>query len=161
MLFFKAIPRKAGAQSFHLREKIMLNVDWTFLTSGLIFLFTLWALNRVLFKPLFNVLDQRKAQTVDLQVEASEKLDYYSQMVDKYEERIKQEKQRGYQQAEQLRREALEVRQDKLAAARDEAASLLDEARQQIEAETTAARERLQQESEELAATIATRILAK
>lgn len=139
----------------------MLSVDWTLLASGLIFLFTLWALNQVLFKPLFNVLDQRKAQTVDLQAEASEKLDYYSRMVDEYEERIKQEKQQGYQEAEHLRREALEVRQKKLAGARDEAAGLLDEARRQIEAETIAARERLRRDSEELAATIATRILAE
>ncbi|HLV02092.1 MAG TPA: ATP synthase F0 subunit B [Acidobacteriota bacterium] len=139
----------------------MLSVDWTLLASGLIFLFTLWALNRVLFKPLFQVLDQRKAQTVDLQAEASAKLDYYSRLVDEYEERIKQEKQQGYQEAEKLRQEALEIRQQKLIEARNEAAGLLEKARQQIEAETEAARERLQRDSEELAATIATRILAR
>ena len=137
----------------------MISIDWTFLASGLVFLFTLWALNRLLFRPLLAVLDERRSLTSERKEKARETDEYYESLFEKYSARIKQEKQAGYQLAESLRQEALEERQVKTAAARDQAAELLEEARKEVRQEMEQGKQRLQQEAREIAGLITDRIL--
>ena len=139
----------------------MITLDWTLLITGVVFLFTLWALNKLLIKPLFRVLDERDALTVKAQASAREKMDYRETLFEEYAGKVKEEKQKGYQLAEGVRREALEARQARLIEARKEAEGLLGEARRKVEKEASAVKLSLKSDAEEMADMIAARVLEK
>lgn len=139
----------------------MITLDWTLAAAAAIFLITLFALNRLLFKPLFRVLDERKAQTSDLRQEAQKTLGYYQSLFQQCQEKVKEEKQSGYRLAEAVRREALKEREQSIAQARATAENLLREARGKIHEEMLAAQGQLQREAEEIARIITAKVLER
>jgi len=139
----------------------VINPDWTLLAASLIFLITLFALNRLLFQPLLRVLDVRREKTVEMRRQAQKELEYHQALLDEYTSRIKQEKQAGYRLADSVRAAALQERQRALAEARAQAEQVLMQAKNEIQTEQEAARQRLRQESEEVAQLIAARVLQR
>jgi len=139
----------------------MITLNWTLLAAGAVFLFTLWALNKLLFRPLLAVLDERRAKTSDLQKVAAQKLDYHESLFQEYAEKIKQERQKGYLWAESSRKEAIEERQQIIGEARSEADALREKSRSQIGQEVELVRQRLQQDAEEMAGIITAHVLEK
>jgi len=139
----------------------MIELNWTLLAAGAVFLFTLWALNKLLYRPLLQVLDQRRAQTSDLRKLAADKLSYNEALFREYAEKIKQEKQKGYAEAETSRREAMEERQRLIGKARAEADNFREKARTQIDQEVELVRQRLHRNAEEIAGMIVARVLEK
>jgi F-type H+-transporting ATPase subunit b len=139
----------------------MLTLDWTLLAAGTVFLLTLWALNALLFRPLWRVLDERRVRGADTRAEAVRKLDFERALSEECEARLKRERQKGYQLAEAVRREAVEARQVRLAQAREHAEAQLTEAREKVRLEVESARVELKRSAEQLARIIADRILEK
>lgn len=137
----------------------MISIDWTFLASGLVFLFTLWALNRFLFKPLFVVMDERKRRTSDRKEKARETENYYRALFEEYSDKIKEEKRKGYRLAEESRNEALQERNAQASVAREQAEELISKARQEVEKEIGAGKDGMKREAEEIAGLIENRIL--
>lgn len=137
----------------------MISIDWTLGASALIFLITLFGMNRLLFRPLFRTLDERQAKTTDVFDMAGSNEDHYRSLVDQYEEKIKAQKQAGYRHAEALRDEALKERQAKIAEARRVAEGLTEDAKSRIQGEMERARRNLKGEVEEIAALISSRIV--
>ncbi len=137
----------------------MISPDWTLAVSALVFLVTLLGLNWLLFKPMFRVLEERKARTTDVFDAAGSSEDYYQSLMDQYQEKIKVEKQAGYRLAETVRDEALKQRQQTVAEARASAEAALDRAKTEINAEMRTARDNLRGDVEEIAALISRRIL--
>jgi F-type H+-transporting ATPase subunit b len=139
----------------------MIDLDWTVLASGVVFLFTLWALNKILFRPLLRALDQRRERTSDVQKKAAEKSEYHDTLVQQYADKIKQEKQRGYQLADTMRKNAMQERQKRISEARGEANRLRERARSQIEQEVEVVRQKLKREAEVIAGVITARVFEK
>lgn len=139
----------------------MITLDWTLAAAAAIFLITLFALNRLLFKPLFRVLDERKSQTSDLRQEAQKTLGDYQSLFQQCQEKVKEEKQSGYRLAEAVRREALKEREQRIAQARATAANLLREATGKIHEEMLAAQGQLKREAEEIARIITAKVLER
>jgi F-type H+-transporting ATPase subunit b len=139
----------------------MIDLNWTLLAAGTVFLFTLWALNKLLFRPLFQVLDERRSKTSDLKKLAAEKLDYHQDLFSEYSAKIKQAKQKQYAQAEALRSKAMEERQQLIVEARSEADVLREKARSQIEQEVEQVRQELHQTAKEIAGVLTARVLEK
>lgn len=139
----------------------MITLNWTLWAAGAVFLFTLWTLNKLLFRPLLEVLDERRAKTSDLQKVAAQKLDCHESLFHQYAERIKQEKQKGYLRAESSRKEAMEERQQMIGKARSEADVLREESRSQIGQEVELVRQKLQRDAEEIAEIITSQVLEK
>ncbi len=137
----------------------MISIDWTLGASALIFLITLFGMNRLLFAPLARTLEARRAKTTDVFDRAGSNEDHYRALVDQYEEKIKAQKQAGYRQAETLREEALKERQAMIAEARATAEELTRDAKSRIQSEMESARENLRGEVEEIAALISSRIV--
>ncbi len=137
----------------------MIQIDWSLGASAAIFLVTLLALNRILFQPLFRVLDSRKAETTDLVEEAARNESYYSELADRYQERIKEGKQAGYKDAEERRAEAMRERLSRLEEARQQAEKVLGREKSRIQSELEDARGRLRQDADEIAALITGQIL--
>ena len=139
----------------------MITLDWTILAAGIVFLFTLWALNKLLFKPLLDVLDQRSSLTVETREEASQKAEYREALFQEYLEKIKQEKQRGYQSAEAVRKETMEERRKRISTARSEAEALMNKAKADVDIEVESVKQELKSDAEEMAKIIANRVLEK
>ncbi len=139
----------------------MINPDWTLPVASLVFLITLFALNKLLFQPLLRILDTRRERTVEMRQKAQKELEYQQALLEEYTSRIKQEKQAGYRLADSLRAAALQERQQTMAQARADAEQVLKQAKNEIRAEADKARQRLQQESEEVAGLITARVLQR
>ena len=139
----------------------MINPDWTLPVASLVFLITLFALNKLLFQPLLRILDTRRERTVEMRQKAQKELEYQQALLEEYTARIKQEKQAGYRLADSLRAAALQERQQTMAQARADAEQVLKQAKNEIRAEADKARQRLQQESEEVAGLITARVLQR
>ena len=139
----------------------MISLDWTILAAGIVFLFTLWALNKLLFKPLLNVLDQRRSLTIETREEASQKTTYREALLQEYLEKVKQEKQKGYQLVEAVRKETMEESRKRVLEARNEAESLRNEARAEMNEEVETVKQQLKRDAEEMAEIIADRVLGK
>lgn len=139
----------------------MINPDWTLPVASLVFLITLFALNKLLFQPLLRILDARRERTVEMRQKAQKELEYQQALLEEYTARIKQEKQAGYRLADSLRAAALQERQQTMAQARTDAEQVLKQAKNEIRAEADKARQRLQQESEEVAGLITARVLQR
>ena len=139
----------------------MISLDWTILAAGIVFLFSLWALNKLLFKPLLNVLDQRRSLTVETREEASQKTEYREALLKEYLEKVKQEKQKGYQLVEAVRKETMEERRKRIVEARSEAESLMNKARAEVNEEVESVKQELKRDAEKMAEIIADRVLGK
>ncbi|MBI4445866.1 MAG: hypothetical protein HY645_08135 [Acidobacteria bacterium] len=139
----------------------MINVDWTLPVAAGIFIVTLVALNQLLFKPLFRVLEERKSNTSDQRNLAQSILLQYQSLHDHYLEKLKTERQIGYKLAESVREDALQQRQARLMEARQKAEALVDEARLQVHSELETARGQLRSEVDEIARSIASKILGR
>lgn len=139
----------------------MITLDWTILAAGIVFLFTLWALNKLLFKPLLDVLDQRRSLTIETREEASQKTEYREALFQKNMEKIKQEKQKGYQLAEAVRKETMEERRGRISEARSEAEVLMNRAKAEVDKEVESVRQKLKSDAEGMAELIADRVLEK
>jgi F0F1-type ATP synthase membrane subunit b/b' len=77
-------------------EYVVINPDWTLPVASLIFLITLWALNKLLFQPLFRVLDERRSRTIELRQRALTELEYERELMEQYHSRMREERQAGY-----------------------------------------------------------------
>jgi F-type H+-transporting ATPase subunit b len=139
----------------------MIELNWTLLAAGIVFLITLLALNKLLFRPLLGVLDERRSKTSDLQLLAAEKLDYHEALFREYSEQIKKERQQGYAQAEVSRKEAMAERQQLIGKARSEAEALREKSRARIEQEVELVQKKLHENAEEIAGVITAQILEK
>ena len=135
--------------------------DWTLPVASLVFLVTLFALNQLLFKPLFRILDERRARTVEMRKKAQKELEYHQALLEEYHSRIREERQSGYRLAETVRSEALQERQEAITRARAEAVQLLERSKGELQAECERARERLRREADEIGRLIATRVLQR
>lgn len=139
----------------------MITLDWTIFVAGATFLFSLWALNRFLFQPIFSVLEKREGLTLEKEQEAAQKLEYRNALYEEYSEKIKEEKQKGYQLAETVRKEAVAKRHEKVVEARAKAEEVLANARAEVESEVNEVRDKLRRDAEELADEITKRLLEK
>ena len=139
----------------------MITLDWTILVAGIVFLFTLWALNKLLFGPLLEILDERRSLTTETREKAAHKSQATEALFQEYAAKIREEKQRGYQLAEAVRKETMEERRRKISEARSEAESLLRKAKEEVAKEVEAAKRDLETDADEVAKTIAARVLDK
>ena len=139
----------------------MIELDWTVLAAAPVFLLTLWALNRLLFQPLFRVLDERQSKTTGLLDRAGDLRQKYEQRLQDYEQRIRREKRNSYQRAESVRQEALQLRQQRITDAKVSAQGLLEEVRERLRGELTGAKENLERDIHEIVRTISSRVLER
>lgn len=135
--------------------------DWTFLLQMANFLILMWILNVILYKPIRNVLIQRKNKVSGLEesILASEK-----DVKDKEEAfmvGIRDARAKGLKQKEMLIAEASEEEKQIIARINEKAQANLAEVRGQISQEALAARDSLMQEIDGFAETIGQKILGR
>jgi F-type H+-transporting ATPase subunit b len=139
----------------------MISLDSSILPAIAIFLLLVFALNRLLFRPLLRIQEERGSRTTGLEAKARTMIEHQTELFDRYQAAVKGARMDGYRRQEQVRSEALARRSAILAEARQSAESLIQQSRATIQAQSQAARAELGREAQEIARGIAASILRR
>lgn len=134
--------------------------------ASLIFVFVLFIifvflLNRLLFRPIGRVLDEREALTEGATNEARAAARRYQNELAGYEASIRQARGEGYRRLEQERAAALEERRRLIEEAKQKASAEIAHAKTEIAAQAASARAALEIESRQIAERISRTVLGR
>lgn len=133
---------------------------------SLIFIFILFIiltfiLNRLLFKPIGNVLDQRQRLTEGAKNEARSSLRLSQARALEYEDALRQARAESFQFLQKKRAVAMEERARLLTEAREQAAHEIENAKSEIARQADQARLTLEREAATIAASISQAVLGR
>ena len=126
-----------------------------------LFILFVFLMNRLLFKPIGRVLDEREALTDGAKAEARAATHHYSSRLSDYEAAIRGARAEGYRKLEQERATRLDERRKAVEEARNAALSEIEQAKAEIAHQTDEARGALAQESRQIAEQISRSILGR
>ncbi len=135
--------------------------DGSLVFALILFLLFVFILNRILFRPIGRVLDQRESLTDGARAEARAAVGQYGARLSEYESAIKQARTDGYRNLEQERTLRLAERQQAIEAAKQEASARIESGKAELAEQTAAARAELQSEATRLAAHISSTVLGR
>lgn len=137
----------------------VLSIDGSFLVVLISIFVLIFILNRTLFKPINQVLDERERLGAGRMVEAKQLLAQYEERLSKYELQIQSARAEAYQFMESQRREAQTGRADMIAQVKAETAKQVAAAREDISKQAESAKANLEGEARAMAAVISSQIL--
>lgn len=126
-----------------------------------LFLIFVFVLNKILFKPISKVLDERHNLTVGASDEARAAARGYQLRLADYEARIREARAKAYRLAERERAAALERRQQLIEEVKQQAAHQIAEAKSNIQRQVSEARSMLETESHQIAERISRTLLGR
>jgi F-type H+-transporting ATPase subunit b len=126
-----------------------------------LFLLFVFVMNRLLFRPIGRVLDERETLTEGATSEARAAVRRYQAKLADYESTIRQARAENYKKLEQDRTAALEERRQVIEAAKRETGEKIEHAKSEIEQQASAARDALESESRQIAQTISRTVLGR
>lgn len=137
----------------------VLSIDGSFLVVFISIFVLIFILNRTLFKPINQVLDERERLGAGRMTEAKQLLAQYEERLGKYEQQIQSARADAYQFMEGQRREAQAARAEMIAQVKAETAKHVAAAREDISKQTDDAKANLEGEARAMAAVISSQIL--
>lgn len=137
----------------------VLSIDGSFLVVFISIFVLIWILNRTLFKPINQVLDERERLGAGRMSEAKQLLAQYEERLNHYEQQLQAARGEAYQHMEAQRREAQAARQEILAQVKTETASQIAAAREDISKQVESAKQNLEGEARAMASVISSQIL--
>ena len=126
-----------------------------------LFLIFVFILNRILFRPIGRVLDERQTLTEGAANEARAARRRYEARLAEYEGTIRQARAESYRRSEQERAVALDERRRLIEEAKQHAYEEIGRARQEIERQASGARAALESESRQIAERISRTVLGR
>ncbi|PLX97707.1 MAG: hypothetical protein C0623_14760 [Desulfuromonas sp.] len=138
-----------------------MSVDWTIVLQIINFIVLMLVLNIILYRPLRNIMSQRKETIDGSHARASELEAQIEEKMARYEEKLQAAKLQGNQQKNELRQAAAGEEAKILGEARDEAARQLQTVKDRVAGEADAAGKKLKSDAETLATDIAIKILGR
>ena len=135
--------------------------DWTVAIQIVNFLLILWILNRMLYRPIRNILRQRKEKMDGLELSIQTYNDDAEEKDKAFAAGIKEARARGLNEKEVLLQDAAEEEKKILAKVNEKAQAELADIRQKISQEAQTAKAALQTKVEEFAGDICQKILGR
>jgi F-type H+-transporting ATPase subunit b len=135
--------------------------DGTLLFHIAIIITMVFALNRILFRPINRILDERENRTSGRSGEALEILQRVRESLSRYENSLRQARAESYRLLEQQQSEASVERQRRVVGVRKELEEQIEEQKREIQAQADAARVTLEGEAMRAAADISSQVLRK
>ena len=139
----------------------IISPDGSLVLVLILFIFFVFLLNRLLFRPIGRVLDQRQTLTEGSANEARAARRIYDTRLAEYESGIRQARAEGYKRSEQERAAALEDRRRLIDEAKQTAHEQIDRAKKEIEHQVVQARAALESESRQIAENISRTVLGR
>src|SRR4051812_42301011 len=142
-------------------ESIQLVPDGTIVLHIAIIITMVFVLNRILFKPVNSVLEERESRTRGRSGEARETIKRVEESLTNYENSLRKARAEGYRLLEQQQAEAFGARQQKIGLVRKEVEQQIEEQKGVIRMQADEARTMLGSEAERIALGISTQILGR
>ena len=142
-------------------ESIQLVPDGTLVLHIAIIITMVFALNRLLFRPVNRILDEREQRTRGRSGEAHEIIRRVKESLLQYENSLRQARAESYRLLEQQQSEASGERQRKVVMVRKELEEEIEEQKREIQAQADDARVTLEGEARRAAASISSQVLRK
>ena len=139
---------------------VNLNIQ-TVIIHLVFFLVMVLILNRLLFKPMLQVMDKRKSRVEGNQQDAEAMNARTETLVKDYHQKMEEAKKKISQEKEGLRKVALAEEDKIIKAARVRAGDAIAELRERIAVEFREAQGRLKKDSEQLGREVAARLLGR
>jgi len=149
---------------FYLAEEdtgSLLKPDFSLLVSLLLFIFLIFVLNALVFKPITKVLDERERLTGGAIAETKQALRNYDQRLSNYHEQIRSARAESYRLLETQRQAALGERGTILTQVKTEATKKIEAEKQQIDLSANEARKRLESDARTMAESISRNLLKR
>lgn len=142
-------------------ESIQLVPDGTIVLHIAIIITMVFVLNKLLFKPINNILEEREHRTRGRSDEARETISRVEESLTNYENSLRKARAEGYKLLEQKQAEAFGERQQKIGLVRQEVEQQIEEEKGVIRAQADEARATLEGEAARIAAGISSQILGR
>lgn len=142
-------------------ESIQLVPDGTIVLHIAIIITMVFVLNRILFKPVNSVLEERESRTRGRSGEARETIKRVEESLTNYENSLRKARAEGYRLLEQQQAEAFGERQQKIGLVRKEVEQQIEEQKGVIRIQADEARTMLGSEAERIASGISAQILGR
>ena len=144
-----------------LAEDGILTIDGSFLFVFISIFVLILILNRTLFRPINSILEEREQLGEGRIAEARRMLRHHDDRLRHYEEQLKAARAEANQTLENGRKQVLAARQKMIEEARAVASSKIQAARAQIAGEAETAKQGLESDAREIAASISSHILQR
>ncbi len=142
-------------------ESIQLVPDGTIFLHIAIILVMIFILNRILFRPVNRVLEERDHRTVGRSGKARGVLQRVEESLTRYEKTLREARSESYRLLEQQQSEATGARQQKVGVVKKEVGDLIEGQKREIQAQADEARASLESEARRVAATVSSQILGR
>lgn len=144
-----------------LAESIQLVPDGTIFLHIAIILLMVFLLNRMLFRPVNRVLEERESHTRGRSVEARDTVRRVEESLSRYERSLRAARAESYQLLERQQTEAAEERRRRVDQVRSEVDEAIGEQKRLMREQTEEARTNLEVEARRVAANISSQILGR
>ena len=135
--------------------------DGTIVLHIAIIITMVFVLNKLLFKPINNILEERERRTRGRSGEARETIRRVEESLANYENSLRKARAEGYRLLEQKQAEAFGERQQKISLVRQEVEQQVEGEKGAIRAQAGVARATLEGEAARIAAGISSQILGR
>jgi F-type H+-transporting ATPase subunit b len=142
-------------------ESIQLVPDGTIVVHIAIIITMVFVLNKLLFKPINSVLEERESRTRGRSGEARETIRHVEESLANYENSLRRARAEGYRLLEHQQAEAFGERQQKIGLVRREVEQQIEEQKGVIRAQADEARTTLEGEATRIASGISSQILGR
>jgi F-type H+-transporting ATPase subunit b len=139
----------------------MISLDYSVVYQFVLFLLLWVILNRILFRPYLNLLEEREHKTTGAQHDSTDLEREGARLRAQYEEKIAQAQATGYAAKELIVQEARQQREKVLTQSREAATSMLEAVRQEVESQLQRERQLIAAEVQTLAHEMASKILGR
>jgi len=139
----------------------MIEINLTIVIQVLQFLILMFILNRLLFKPISQVMTERKAKINAWEEKTQNLQDSARVKLEKYENQLREERTQAQERQEQLTKELKKKEEENLRTVSEEAAGLVASAQRVIVEETERLRLELRQQAVELSQILAEKVLGR
>ncbi|HKQ04291.1 MAG TPA: ATP synthase F0 subunit B [Blastocatellia bacterium] len=150
-----------GVLAFAEGGSSIINPDGSLVFILLLFLLFVFVMNRLLFRPVSRILDQRQTLTAGAANDARAAARRYEMKLSEYEATIRQARAESYKNLEAQRAVALAERQQVVEAAKQATAEEIGRAKAEIQRQSEQARMTLETESRQIAENISRTILGR
>lgn len=139
----------------------MIEINLTIVIQVIQFLILIYILNRVLFKPISQVLAERQQKITTWEEKTRDLKETARLSLEKYEYQLKEERVQTREKQEQLTKEIKQKEEENLRAASEEAAQIVASTQQALEEERERLRSELRHQATELSQILAEKVLGR
>lgn len=139
----------------------MIEINLTIVIQVVQFLLLLFILNRFLFRPTINLIEEREKKITTWKEETKNFHESMQERLQSYENQVLEAKARAQEQQELVTVELQKEEDKKLDAVSEEAVRIVASTREKLQAETELLRGQLREQAEEMSQLVAEKVLGR